>query len=665
MNEKKYFVWRILFLASMMLWCCPITCKSEFTKLGDDIKNKAKSAWHGAKAMGKGFAQGFGIPLPEYKYSYIVFNDAPTQVVVAEFQIVNFMGARFAGSVDKHTVLVPMTNTGRAFYNRQLYFAVFICTTDDPNQIYKYAHARKDWAKKGIEAFPVPLSAAIGAFAGSEKTLTVLRKYKILEDVVYPWKPHDHNIYFYRAYADKNKLKGEFLDIKSLTDKFSGQFYNSSKIDVMLQFTKDDETFKVLLEKDSFNLLSSSDKPHSIRPPKGSERAFTFFGDLRGHDFDKQFAYIPIPSEGIAYIADSKADSKALEKTPKGELPKPGVPMLYTYEVFEYEKELQVGLQGLAIGHHHQPLTGRIRDINPVICQVWFKSADQVIQAQQKALGGVQKEQDYSSRPIDFLEEVLISYKSDDFSYQKKLVPGQVDSFTLIRPRLRETKANLFIISLPPGLAEQTITGLLIKLYEGDIGEKALYTEVSNPLDAQDIAKSLGTNLHGIVVDEKWNIQFAIKLADTFYPQGVGQGPFYYIVEPDILRIDQFANSIYFDNSWYTKNPTTGALVLKPEVYKELYEKLPVWIKLYRSDKSKAADELKNYLKIHVNAQLFKKGTKEFNDQGERHFEQLLEGPISLKNYPLLRKTGVNYYAYGLGRQPDDWPGAKVDAKGA
>lgn len=652
MKKRNHFI----FFIFCMMWVSQIACKSEFTQLGEDIKKKAKSAWHGAKAMGEGLAQGFGGRLPQYKYNYRVFNDAPDPVMVVEFQLITFMGTRFEGKISKHHILAPMTNSDTIFYDRQLYFTVFICSTRDPGEIYKYGNAREDWAKKGAEGAPPLIGSAIGAFAGSEKTLAVLKKYKILEDVVYPWQPHDPNIYFYRSYADKNKLKGEFLDVKSLTDKFTGQFYNSSQRDVILQFMKDDKSYKVTIEKGTFNLLSSSDEKHSIRPPKGVERAFIFFLD---REAKKQFAYIPIPAEGIAYIADSKA----LKDKPKGELPKPGVPMSYTYEIFELDKGPQVGLQGLAIGHYDQPVSGKIRDINPVSCKIWFKSADQVLQSQKTELQKTKQEQSYLYRPIDFLDDVWISYETVDSSHQKKLIPGQVQNFLLIRPQLSEKQAKLFVVSISSEIKKDTVQAFLHKVHQGKIAQNALYTDVANPLDPQDIVKGLGTNLHGMIIDDEYKIKAAIKIADTFYPQGVGQGPFYYIIEPDILRIDQFANSIYFDDTSYTKDPTTGALVLKTEIYKELYEKLPEWIKLYRSDKNKAAEELKNYLKLHAHSLLFKAGTKEFNEQGERYVEQLLEGPISLKNYPILRKAGINYYAYGLGKPPDNWPGAKDEAK--
>jgi hypothetical protein len=52
--------------------------------------------------------------------------------------------------------------------------------------------------------------------------------------------------------------------------------------------------------------------------------------------------------------------------------------------------------------------------------------------------------------------------------------------------------------------------------------------------------------------------------------------------------------------------------------------------------------------------------TKKLNTVGTAFMDQLVEGPLSIKQYPLIRKAGMNYFVFALGSPPEDWP---ADAK--
>lgn len=621
----------------------------EFQDALRQIEHKGKNTLKGIETFGKSFAQSFGVPLPEFKYSYIFVNDAPKPILGAEFQIINFMGTRFEGKVTKHKVIAPGETSTNDFFNRQLYFKVFMCSTSNTSEIYRYGNAVQDFLKFGaVGALP---GLAVAAFAGSEKALATLQKYAFLEDLVYPWPPHDKNIYFYRAYSHKGVLKGEFLDIKTFTQKFAGQFYNSTDKDIRLTFEKDMHTYTVTLEKQSFNLLNSSDLPYSIRPPSDQKKYFSFFEGSKNKPFDQY----PIPSEGIAYPIPGK-DGK-IEHTEKWGLPKAGAPMLYTYELYRNkEGDPQLGLQALSLGWYDQPVSGRVRDINPANCHVWLKSAEQIINQEQDT--------SYTSRPINSLEDTWFFYKTNDQLIKQKLTPGAPVTINLIRPQISETKAQLIITSIISDKSTYDSTPIFNVLFTNNFIEKNLNASVLSSFDVNNMKDIFDQKLHSIITDKPSNLQAAIKIVDTFYPYGTGTGPFYYSIEPDVLQIDQFAHAIYFDNNWYTKDPTSGALVLKEEVYKELYEKLPQWIKLYRSNKNSATQELQNYLKTYGHASIFNNGKQELNEQGKMLLQQLLDGPISLKNYPLLRKGGVSHYIFNFGKQPENWP-SEVSAQSA
>jgi hypothetical protein len=530
--------------------------------------------------------------------------------------------------------------------------------------IQKYARSGQEGVKWGAivgavagmgvaSPLTTALGTALGGLVGGIIVTEKLNKYKILRRDIYPWAPNDTNVYYYRTYTDKNIIKGEYLGIKGTTSDFLGTFYNSTDVDVQLQFLKDGQSYTITLEKQSFNLLQSTpNNPTSIRPASNEQRAFTFTKD------GTSIGYIPIAPLGIGNVIYN-------EQTKQFD---PAGPMMYTYEVYkEQDGSLAVSLQGLSIGNFVQSTSTRIRDINPLACHVWIQSAAQAQAAAQTQQG---KQQDTGSIPFDIPEIVWVAYKTKDYALQQKISVGTVSDFMIMRPQLAEQEAWLYCVSLP--MTDETkAKKFLDRLTNGIIGQKAIYTEITDVTNI-DITK-LQPNTNGIVDDSKGTgssgLTGYILFADRFAPSGVGLGPFYYYVPAVQLRVDQLIANMLLDNSYYTTDES-GSTIMKGEIQSELTKKFVQWISQYPKDpKSVRADVLK-YLQQKGNKTLFTESSsaqksvnpltgteqKTLTAQGNHLLDALLTGPISIAHYPILRQAGTNYYVFALGEKPTFWP---------
>jgi hypothetical protein len=678
----------ICFIASLFFGSTALKSTESIKDLAGDVVDKVKDVYNGAGGMLKGLGQGFGLVTPDYYYNYRVFNDSHAPIFVAEQRLTGFLGATFKGNIVQGGLLAPTAH--QEFLKRQLYLAIYICAGEDTSEYYK---TPRDYMSKwgmiiGKHALISPASEIVGQIAkafgynkiddinqwlggtlgsllgsvvGSIVTVFAkgvpftykdeLDKHSILKKIIYPWQPNDNNVYYYRAYTDvadqKPKIKGEFLSLKGTSSEFSGQFYNSANQDIILTFSKDGIDYTVTLESGSFNMLESSTQTNSIRPPNGQIRWFQFYTAKPVSDRNA-FSARPIAAEGIAYMINTSKD----EANPKYVV---GNPLQYSYKIYNAiipASGLDVALQGLSIGNFDQPVSGKVRDINPAECHLWCVSAEQAQYLEQNIT--------YSTEPFDVPEQVWVTYKTSDYTYQQKVIIGSILDFTILRPQIKEQLGILFVVSLQTN-DEAKAKKFLDRLNAGQIGKEALFSEAI--IDKNNILTHMTPNLHGVIDDTKGTGNSGIKgiilLADQFAPQGLGAGPYYYIVQPSELRVDQFASVIWFDRQFYLP----GTNYLRDDVMKELAEKLPQWIVQYRIDKEGARTALKNYV--------LEKGSKEqgmfqnpsaapkdriFTKQGEELLQTLISGPISLENYPLLRKGGKNYYVINFGKQPENWP---------
>lgn len=626
----------------------------------DQALDVAKKGWDGASQFWQGVKQSFGFVDSAYVYSFRVWNDSPAPVYVAAQSITGILGAQFAGDIKRDMVIGPSFDTGTYFNNQHLYIGVWLCA--DKNNVdyssYKNMVEKATEIGAGIGAgvgmgIASPLTAALGAglgaLVGGEVTTHALEKYSILEKNIPLGVKNDPNIYHYRAYTHQGDIKAEYLGINTTTDQFSGMFYNStSDNNIFLEFAKDEQQYKVTLEAGTFSLLNSTTTvPNSIRPPANKIRAFTFYQD------SSVIGAIPIGSEGImSMVYDDKSKNLV-----------PGAPLVYTYQIYRNKNgQVNLGMQGLAIGNHDQPLDLQdstksvTRDINPTESHIWIQSAQQA----QKITDNQMIKKDYSSVPFDSTDIIWLTYKTKDYVLQKKLDIGSVLNFNLIRPTLSEKEAWLYIVSLNTKDDSKAIQ-FLNRLSDGTIGKDARVSTITQ-FDPKTELGQLLPNTNGVVADTQQGgsgITGIVLLTDVLTPYGVSIGPFYYTIPPAQLRIDQLAQGIinYLDPTLFTA-PTSGTV--QDAMMQDLASLFPQWISGYATNKQNAITQVTSYLQtkgvggLFTNPQASGSG-RILNDTGKLILNSIITGPVSLANPPLLRQAGTNWYVFGLGEKPTDW----------
>ncbi len=645
------------------------TSQKGFDKAVSDVSKSLKGIWDGGKKFVEGMGQSFGVPPGDQKNNFIVFNDAPKAIAVAKQRVTGVMGAKFSGNIDKKMTLKAGENSGNTFNKVQLYASVWLC--GDRSELDTYAKSSSEGAEWGLLA--TPLGAALGGIIGGIVVTEELKKYKIFRRDLGLGKKNDPNWYYYRTYTYQGKVQGEYLGVKAKSNEFAGVFLNSTnESNIYLSFTKDGIPYTVHLEPNSYSLLqSTAGVSGSIRPKAGGKNAFQFYNTA-----DKTFtdatsiAYIPIAEIGIANIVIDSATKKQ----------KVSGPMTYTYEVHMVDKKPTVGIQGLAVGHYNQPcsspckagqLLSKVRDINPAQCHIWRMSAKQ--QAQAQATKQAKDSKNYSSVYYDGDDQVWVSYKSKDFIYQKKMNPEDVFDVGIIRPHSSEKQAILYVVSLQT--TDDTVAKkFLDRIHTGKIGQGAVYTKVTADNIKQFLAdetKLLQPNTNGIIDDTDTKkdvaasgIKGEVLLADVFTPRGVGIGPFYYIVQPSSLQVGALVGALttglYLDDAHYTADR-----LLKDTVMKDLSAKFVSWVELYNKDKDMVKSDVLAYLQQNGNPDIFinpkaSPEQRKLNDAGNRMLNDVLTGPISIANSPLIRQAGKNYYVYTLGDAPGNWPPKKT-----
>lgn len=618
--------------------------------------DSAKGAWDGVVGFAKGMGQAVGYVSPDYQYSFRAWNDSADPVYVALQDAVPVLGAGFYGTVEQNNFmqLLPFQHTGDHFYHKQLYFIVWLLSGKSKGEESYYTKSVESGAIAGgvvgavlgggvFSAITGPVGAAIGSLIGGVVTYEKLKEVSIIERVIYPWPANDPYTYHYRAYSNHGTVKAEYLDIKGTTSEFLGTFYNHTDVQgITLTFIKDGASYTVSLEPETFCLLQSSGVANSIRPAPNAT-------DARGFLFKNgttDIAFLPIAPEGIANVACDEKTKQCVAIAP----------MNYTYEVFHSGNAFGIGMQGLAIGNFDQPTNGKIRDINPVECHFWYQSAEQALKldaAQRK-----DKKQTYDSISFDVQETLWLYYRTKDYTFLKKVDPGTVQNFYLVRPQLAEGQALLYGVLLNTA-DEKKAQKFLDRLADGKIAQHALPpTVISQNLEAGDATVS--PNPNGFIDDTQTGgsgLSGYLVLTDRFTPRGVGFDTFYYYLEPAQLQIDQFAGNILFDNKYYAKD-ASGAIAPTDEIMQELAKNITQWIRDYSKNRTSVEQAVKKYLTDKGNPALFEKTStgQDFSSLGKLFYQMLLTGPISIANPPFIRKAGINYYTFALGAKPDNWP---------
>lgn len=612
-----------------------------------DTLNSLKKTWDGGKNFVEGMARGLvgsvGVCL-EANFSHCVYspriwNDSPGPIFVAKQNLTKVLGASFSGSLTRQQVLAPYNDTGSgdgSWWHEDLNFILWLLHANDKNgnpvDYSQYKTNVKDYAAYGSV---VPgLGSAAGALAGSIVTTDEMKKYSFFSKTLSQSHGDPDHWYYYRAYTYKGEIKGEYLGIKTTTPEFNGVFYNSSKDPIVLEFTKNAQTYKVVLESGMFSLLNSSTGvPNSIRPPAGQERAFTFYHN------DTKIAAMPVRSEGICNMQEDPATKQMVT----------GAPMVYTYEIADTSQGPQVSLQGLAVGNYDQPFDPSdpqksvVRDINPMQCHFWYQSANQAVKQQQ----------DSSQNYLDMPEQIWLFYKTADYSYQKKVKPEDVIDFTLMRPRLSEKNAWFYVTALQT-TDEKKAVQFLNRLADGIIGQdlKQPITTITNFNGNMVLVKTL-PNTHGLIDDRAGSgVKGFVLLADKITPRGVGYGPFYYQINPSIIQLDQLASLLesYVNTSLFTNAKT---------MRQTINQKIVQWVTLYPTDSNTVITQVTDLLaqkgidQIITNTAVLQRS---LNENGNQAVTTITSGPVSIARIPLLYQAGSNLYVYNLGAIPAGWP---------
>ena len=251
---------------------------------------------------------------------------------------------------------------------------------------------------------------------------------------------------------------------------------------------------------------------------------------------------------------------------------------------------------------------------------------------------------------------------------KQKITPGTVLDFGLIRPRISEKQAILYVVALQTS-DDTAAKKFLNRLSAGKIGQGAVYTAVTaNTLQQflagkTNLVVSPQPNTNGIIDDTNIKIDASasgikgeILLADIFTPRGVGIGPFYYILQASSLQINSLTTGLYLADANYNADRT-----LKDTVLKDLSSKFISWISAYKKDQNSVKNNVIAYLQQNGNQNLFTNpqaasGQRQLTDIGTRMLNDFLTGPISIADPPLIGQAGKNYYVYALGSVPASWP---------
>lgn len=635
---------KVLYSSSVLIFLIGNT-----TAYGDDVVHEAlnnlKSIWDGVNNFVSGIGQSFGYVPDNYRYSLRVWNDSPGVVRVVTQDLKKIFEAGFSGKVTQTIDVAPFENTND-FLDQHLYFALWLLKNAQGFDYTGYKES-VEIAEKATAVFGLGIASAIGGAV----TTGELKNYELYSKVInYPMDTSYVN--FYRAYTSKGEIKAEALGVKTTTNEFTGVFYNSSDTDIVLQFMKDGVTYKATLEKGTtFSLLNSSPgKSASIRPPNNevnNQRAFIFFNG------SQQIAAMPIKSEGICNVQEDPATKKLI----------PGSPMVYTYEVSQGKIGVTVSLQGLSIGNYTQPIDQKnwernvVRDINPMECHVWYQSAKQAQQAAQEAAKKENGPYDPSQLFYDSPDSVWLFYKTKDYTFQKKVISGQVVDFTLLRPQLSENsekQVRLFCAMLQTQDDTKALN-FLNRLADGKIGKDAVQIPGAPVLtfDEKTVLTALQPNKRGLIDDTAGSgITGSLLFSDLITSHGVGTGPFYYMLQPPLA---QLSDVVAFFKAYLDPKKFTSAATMQQDIL----SKVQKWIADYPKNKSGVVTEVTNYLQEKgIDATITDPSASQrvLNEDGKRGVRTLVEGSVSIAKYPLRQQAGSNEYVYYFGDKPLDWP---------
>lgn len=607
-----------------LLSCYIVAFCAHADDLSDAFNNVVNTVKNTGVSMGVGIAETFSGECLRSNcyYTFAIWNDSPGPIRAAREDVKKVMGVDFDGDIIESYVIAPFDHFGGAqgtpFYHSNLYFKVALQIDKNNENMYQ------NYSK--IHGTP-----------NKPFWQSLYRKNIAIPD------PDSTHVYYYRVYSQQGVVKAEYLGLKTTSDQFSGVFYNNTTTPVHLKFLKNSVSYQVTLEPGTFSILNSDpNTSNSIRPTEKDkeQRFFTFLNN------GKQFMQIPVTPIGICNLLPDPKKQGAFTV---------GDPMVYTYEVYQGHSGLAAGMQGLAIGHYTQMADPKdqtkivVRDINPVQCSVWLQSADQ---AKQQLPAAQQAESNF----FDFPGQVWLLYQTSDWSLQQKITPGSVTDFMLLRPKISEQQASVYVVALntqDDTKAKQWISRFL----QGTIGKDA--TKVVDQIqkfDASTVFTTIVANPAGTIDDSAQNgsgLTGMLLVADSFTPRGVGSGPFYYTIPPLIVRLDQLQEifNSFFDGK------KVGTAQDQVTLSQTLAQKIVSWIKIYSTQGAQVTNDVIALLTKYGADRLLSSTAKgQLTALGKKALDMILTGPVSIKNYPAIVQAGNNEYILSGGEKPTSWP---------
>lgn len=610
-----------------------------------------------AKQMAYGMAESFGMDPPGYNYTFRFANNSNSIGECEARRIKQYQGLMIKrGSIESHTLGPAEISSVSEFNDIGLYLEVILRC--DGNDLY------------------------------TNNIINLLPSYK-----------QNNETYFYNIFENADGPAAESLGIGKTTSKnFLASIFNRTHEIQKVTFPYGNKLFTVQLDSESSNTLMSpsalqTTTKYPIRPT--SDSAVLDFGKA---------GQIIIQPEGLA-TGEKGKDGKWTNVQP----------MNYHYEivypVVGDEQDLtscKVITRGFVPGNFSRETKGRIRNITPVECLVWNKSAEQVGDAEpsyayiddksrsvwvaysfsnftiKDASGNVlyngqepiimqvpsgQAVQLFFMRPSldvetkltqqDLLQMQNLEPVKKFHELQTESILGKpasdfvVNVYETIKTLAPETpKASLYIVSINTN-DPQDAKRFLKNLMAGSIAipETPSLTspQFTQEMQNQLLTEKLTVDL-GVLKDQDTGLNGYLLCYDVFTPySGENPGPYYYSVKPPLafLKLSKMALDTYLNQSALTG---TGNLSTINNLIENWAQEL--WgAATKKQGIVNVREKVTTYLKENGRDGLFdvtkgKLDKTKYSWMWNMGLNDIIVGPRGLANIPFQWAAGKNHYPF-------------------
>jgi hypothetical protein len=679
MQSYKIWVVAVVILTATFTY----TMNFDFSSIGGSFEQ-----------MGRGMIEGFGHCYHE-QYNVKMINDSPLSMNLEVRQARQFMGAE---SEAYEGMLKGLGMSSLDSINRIVKPYQSFSTTPEFNLCFGKVFidpagtepGKTDWSQRGIQAFSGPLLTMVTVAGMSYLWEGGCQNHFFCKSIVGSEEKSEQETNYYHTYTFNGAIGAEFMGPGLTggpfgdTSEFAGVFYNKRSSPVTLTFKKNGNQYTVSLDGESFNTLASDkDVANSIRSDS-EQRNFIFA------DGSTVLATIPIPAQGVGQKVEDTDELPAETKGSSTEKKMKIVPMTTTYEI----TSTGVGVQGYNLGNYNQfgvfvnavaPVAGvgeelskeaatdaqitrkgepdvyPWRNINPIPCSFWYKSAKRAAQDYKKAVES--QGQKLESQPlfIDDLEQVWVVYDSGDFPdkpLMQRLQPDVVSTVTIIRPTIKKGLAHLCVFSIATPSEDDARAFLKeaaaqSNLLETILGIDQAYNVTNAVSIADDKPKGSYTAANGVVG--------TLLYVDNFIPYGSADSSarFYEIMPPmlDAATFAQTLMSLFNESVVFIEEDAKadGKVAIKPSNLTDWLRKfnqnrpLIKGITIGMHNAASYAQQMEGMVpeliaKVKANGAegLFVEGSKNFSPYGYQTLYLAFFMPRGFNRPPLLRMIGSN-----------------------